>query len=183
MSGNQNGSFSNPSLRIYRDCAPGCTSCDGPFSNSCTMCAGGISPDPVTKTCPSCPSNQVMFNNTCTNCHYSCSTCSNPSVSGCLTCASGRYASGGFCTICAQGQFYNQNGNCVPNCQPDRTPDQLSRICCYNCETCWGPNIANCLTCPPRRRMVANACEPCGAFCATCSGPNQNECLSCFGAA
>ena len=92
-SGGSLGSTCNPSEymnadRLCKPCPTNCADCTSPFG-MCTSCNGGYVLS-VSKVCtPTCPSGEYPLPsspNTCNNCHMSCSTCSGPLETNCLTC-------------------------------------------------------------------------------------------------
>ncbi|KAL4454332.1 hypothetical protein ABPG74_012289 [Tetrahymena malaccensis] len=190
--------YSQPAIDC-KACNYKCTSCNGPNTSDCTVCASNRQQVTIkiqnnkynlmqiysfinqTGVC-SCPNNyfDVAGNPICQPCAGDCLQCSSQNV--CTTCVGNKQIVGGVC-VCPP-QTYNQGvGIFCPNCAPY----------CYSCS---GPG-QNCTSCPPNSNRVAptpgntgcpcqtgyydngtTICQQCSPQCATCSGSPSN-CLTC----
>ncbi|VDB84516.1 unnamed protein product [Peniophora sp. CBMAI 1063] len=189
------GSFSNGTACAA--CSTSCTTCNGPTSNDCIVCANGQYK--LNGTCVTTDSNGVcsgssmVANNNkheCDSCPSKCTSCA---ISGFNVASTIDQAK---CTGCLPG-FVLNNGQCVESC-PSGTflspKDNLTCTACSStCGTCAGSadfclTCANnalasngqCVTsCPSNTFSSSGACVACHPDCATCSGTSFSQCSSC----
>ena len=162
-------------------------------------CPAGWYAEPATYTCNQC------YQETASSLEKTCQTCNGSSSNNCLSCASS----------------YLYQGTCLATCPPGSYPETSSMTCqpCFqgspatdpenSCETCYGPNSNNCLSCsdafifaPDNSTCVQkcplvgyyfdiedNACNGCykpsatnGSYqeCRTCNGSAATNCQSCY---
>lgn len=180
-------------------CSPSCSTCNGPSSNNCIVCAAGQSL--FNSSCVATSSNGVcegsngmIANNNkqeCDTCGAKCTACEIPNFSVASIFAQLQ------CTGCLPGFFLSQ-GNCVGSC-PSGTflspQDNLTcTACSSSCGTCLG-SADFCLTCSSSQQLTSSgqcvstcptgtftsngACVKCHPDCANCSGPSFNQCSTC----
>jgi len=79
------------------------------------------------------------------------------------------------CIICEEGYNLSSEGYCYEKCHE-------------SCETCDGPHIDSCITCPDGvslsdsylvGELELGFCEVCHESCETCSGSNNTDCIDC----
>ncbi|EAR90506.3 zinc finger lsd1 subclass family protein (macronuclear) [Tetrahymena thermophila SB210] len=174
---------------ICQPCDSSCKTCDGPNSNNCLSCNAPQFFLQSTKTCVlSCNPNQYknISNQTCSSCDYSCSTCSGPSYTNCLSCS---------------GNTFLYQNQCIANCPVkyfNNASNNQCTACDYTCQQCNGTAPNNCLSCQlPRyfdptsnsclmtcnsnqyHDLNSNLCKQCDSLCLTCNGPLISNCTSC----
>lgn len=131
--------------------------------------------------------NQYMdsADRVCKNCEGTCTTCSGPLSTNCLTCSGARYFNSGSCLLtCPNGKY-------------GATSDNTCKGCNTNCLTCQTPDAPTyCLSCDIPLYLKSNACvancasneykddsdrkcKPCEGTCTTCSQGLSTNCLSC----
>lgn len=108
------GYYPNDGTKTCQLCNTNCLTCTGPSNVECIQCASGFyqQPPPNSNTCLNvCPSGYYRDNgtNTCKLCNASCQTCTGPSNTQCLICATGYYLLGATTcvtsTACPSGTF------------------------------------------------------------------------------
>jgi len=127
--------------------------------------------------------------NQCSLCDPSCSTCSGPASTECLSCSLPRY-------------FKDSAKECVTLCDPDQfgspTPTPACLSCNPSCHTCSSASASSCVTCTGSlyldgsssscvsncpsgtfKEISTNKCAACNTSCTTCTGSSNSECLSC----
>ena len=147
-----------------------------------------------------CPDGQYrdpVDYNKCEACHYTCKTCTGPTLNECLICIDGYI------------KFdLNTPGICeIPCPDPSNYKDKESLTCkpCHStCYNCTGPEAHQCLSCkadfvpsepykyvmvsclekcdssvPQFRNVETQVCENCHHSCTSCFGPDEFQCLSC----
>lgn len=121
-----------------------------------------------------CP-GQWLSENSCSNCHPTCSSCFGPRSRSCLECNS--------------GYLLNiDTRQCSKNCPRKyykHRESQTCRSCHHSCGTCVGPNADQCTSCSPKLQFFNNTCSndcPIGWYsnfvspvCQVCS----TKCKSC----
>lgn len=173
------------------DCHIDCATCSGPDMTDCDSCQDpsrilGSSPSKCT-----CDTNEFIesYNPfTCTACDPSCSTCSGPLNTDCLTCTNSLIfpaTTPGLCE-CESNQFISNYNTLV--CEN----------CGYGCATCQGSGRYDCLSCiDPQLEMTLAVdscecsagfylssynpvtCQPCYEACYKCNGPSATDCTEC----
>ncbi|KAM3140819.1 hypothetical protein pb186bvf_007046 [Paramecium bursaria] len=182
---------------FYSSCDYTCTTCSGPNNNNCLSCVStrGLS----VNQCPCLPNyaeyqqSQDCYLILSSGCHYSCATCINNLVNGCITCPNQafRQYQGASYTCSCQTYYVDQGGSvCAPNF-----------TCNYSCETCDPTNTNYCYTCfATSNRILSNNKCPCQSgyieyqqylnclqilnlschySCLTCINNSDNGCVSC----
>ncbi|EWS75787.1 zinc finger lsd1 subclass family protein (macronuclear) [Tetrahymena thermophila SB210] len=174
---------------ICQPCNPSCGSCDGPNANNCLSCQTPTFYQQSTKTCaPQC--SAIQYQNTssqvCSFCDYSCSTCSGPSYTNCLSCS---------------GNTFLYQNQCIANCPVkyfNNVSNNQCTACDQTCYQCNGPAPNNCLSCQLPRYfdptsntclqtcnsnqypdLNSNSCKQCDLSCLTCNGSSKSNCTSC----
>ena len=105
----------------------------------------------------------IYFLKDCPPCSDPCVTCSGPGTNDCTSCPAGYFlapdgscqvcdvnctlcsVSSTNCTLCPSGYHLNEDHVCVITCHED-------------CDTCFGGDSDNCITCPPDRTLVGTEC-------------------------
>lgn len=84
------------------------------------------------------------------------------------------------CYECSAGPGIGQCDGCNGNMH---LTGAAPNFCCdASCQTCTGPLITDCLSCPPGPPItiwdpILHNC--CNVECKTCFGPNRDQCTSC----
>lgn len=193
------GSFSD-GTRCQR-CSPSCSTCRGPTSNDCVLCAagsyafnGGCVAADGNGVCQG--TNLIADNNKnlCDTCGAKCTTCRIPNFSVASTVNELQ------CTGCLPGSFLSQ-GKCVASCPQGTFVDPKDNVTCTACDSSCGScsGSANfCLTCSSTSALATpqgtcentcpqgtfqnpstRQCTTCHPDCATCTGTGFNQCQSC----
>jgi hypothetical protein len=176
------GFFDNV-VALCAACSPGCLTC-ATSASSCTSCHNTTARFLAGSVCL-CSTGyvDVLFNGTCSLCHYSCASCTNTLPTGCTSCPSGRTLSSGSC-LCPSGSFDN---GVVVACQPCASTclncsDGLASTCtaCYPLQlrTISPSPLGSCLCIGSYYDSGALICSVCSATCLTCVGTSIN-CSSC----
>lgn len=132
------GFFPNSFNNSCLSCSNSCLTCFGNSFDNCDSCFNGQYL--LNSKCFSiCPSNYYPNNtsNNCVSCDSSCFECNGPLNNNCLSCITSNLTlSNGYCIDenCLANQYYN---GLTFSCQN----------CSYNCNSCNGPNLNNCLSC------------------------------------
>ncbi|KAM3137487.1 hypothetical protein pb186bvf_010460 [Paramecium bursaria] len=173
---------------IYQKCTAGCLDCSSNID--CASCDTALGYSINGNTCE-CLSGYFQLI-TCNKCHYSCTECTGPAYTDCTSCDSTRTISSGVCS-CQTDKF-----DVFSQSQCELIHDSSSPYCHYSCDTCFGAEYHNCLTCPAGSNRAykdsysckcdtqfidvgVQACEfvTCHDTCLTCDGPLESNCLSC----
>ncbi|KAM3127342.1 hypothetical protein pb186bvf_020542, partial [Paramecium bursaria] len=173
-----------PSFGITAKCSIGCLTCTS--SSVCTACdttngyslSGGVC---------NCLTNYIMVSSICQKCYYQCTTCSGTASNQCNTCDSTRTISSNTCPCNAN--YYDVQS--ITACAA------ITSTCHYSCNTCYGLQYNQCVTCPSASyrtfQSTSNTCPcdvnyqdnggvcvlACDNSCLTCSGTGNTKCLSC----
>ena len=142
-------------------CHESCATCNGPEPDQCLSCA----PSRVLKqgTCvDSCPTGQIMVDNSCVDCDSSCASCTGVTDAECLSCKTGSYLDNHSCvSSCRHGTFI-KDGLCL-SC-PAGCITCTNSTHCIKCDkryTLYQPSH-KCLTnCPKGYYEIENTCHPC----------------------
>jgi hypothetical protein len=169
-------------------CHPTCKSCLSSNLNGCLTC---LSPAILVVESSYgngrciCPDSYYFASSGCQHCHLSCSTCSGPLLSDCLSCKANAVLSAVGDCVCATGYLMIYTGDCV-----------IVNNCHSTCLTCSMNNAETaCLTCKPNMVLSeSNRCspidgyyfdtttqtaKPCHPSCATCLVSGEEGCTSC----
>uniref|UniRef100_A0AAV2MQD7 P/Homo B domain-containing protein n=1 Tax=Knipowitschia caucasica TaxID=637954 RepID=A0AAV2MQD7_KNICA len=175
--------FIDEESQACEPCHRSCASCGGPRSDDCDTCASGFSLSggeclPSTqKYCADGFYSQSL--GSCRPCSSSCSSCSGPNRTDCLS--------------CSPGQFLTPQQTCMSRCPSGTFSNSTSGRCeeCHRgCMVCEHP--MQCLSCHHglmlqegvcvdhclRGFPQAGVCVPCLPQCSSCQG-NSSTCLSC----
>jgi len=160
----------------------------------CTACMYGYFYNSTNKTCgTSCLSSQYKntWNNSCSNCDPSCSTCNGPTSYSCLSCPGTSLlltnSTGGYCLSACPTVGYIQNTqNGTTTCQPcDTTCNSCNGVGadkCYNCSVGYYLSGGYCrYVCPNGTypNSTTNKCLACDSSCSYCFGGSNSSCTSC----
>lgn len=183
-----NGYYNDKQLFECLPCSSNCRTC----SNSpkhCSSCASHLILDQASSTCiPRCRST-----NDC-KCHSSCTACSGPSDTECISCPINHRLIDGKCiegNECPDGYFEVKS--------PRFSSSECSK-CHDSCRTCKGPSHSDCLECNDSFTRINGLCSHCapGQYldrsssstsgkcaschdsCFECEGPNENQCTQCI---
>ncbi|EAR90508.3 zinc finger lsd1 subclass family protein (macronuclear) [Tetrahymena thermophila SB210] len=108
-------------------------------------------------------------------CHDSCSTCTGPTATQCLTCPTNSIQNGNKC-ICNNG-YSAQNNQCIQICQSGYTKDSTGKICvqdfCSNttCDTCQN---GLCISCKSGFYLLNGQCV---SSCPSYSTQSGQQCM------
>ena len=182
-------------------------------------CPKGFHGDAVSLSCQSCPSYCVECetHDHCTSCtldfakpfkgqcpqpchdseffDFSTSHCLK-CLPNCLTCRNAKT-----CLACQTSSYLISDTSCVEVCPEHLVEDKqnhkcISESCHESCETCFGKEPDECLSCPGSGRLLEHACveecphhtyydeaegscRHCHASCLSCAGQNEDNCLRC----
>ena len=94
-----------------------------------------------------CP-GQWLSENSCNNCHPTCSSCYGPRSRNCLECNSGYLLNIDTrqCSKICPRKYYKHGDS------------QTCRSCHHSCGTCVGPNPDQCTSCSPKLQFFNNTC-------------------------
>lgn len=146
-----------------RCCHSTCLSCSGQGSTQCLTCSPG----------------NYLSNGACLTCHASCSTCNGQSSNNCLTCSNGSTAVNGTCfschascatcsmdlnefacLTCNNPYSLSALNNCYFPCPAKHFKQipivPISQVCtsCHStCNTCIGPLVSDCTSCPSNKPL------------------------------
>lgn len=172
-----------------------CDGCTGIDSTSCSACASGIYSIEGTNTCVSACAdhapNYYLDWSLCKQCDPLCGTCSGPSSSLCLSCASGKFA------VAATNTCVSACSDYAPSYYLDGS---TCRQCDPLCATCTGAGSSSCSSCASGKYLVdgtstcvsacsdyaanyfldGSTCKQCDLECVTCSGSAAYNCISCI---
>ncbi|KAJ0067867.1 hypothetical protein NL108_011448, partial [Boleophthalmus pectinirostris] len=170
-------------------CHSECSSCDGPDSDDCIVCAHPKAVRYRGQCLGQCPSNTYydQATNECRECDVTCLTCSDHLPSSCISCPEGRLRdASGHCvwySLCAMHSYVDSNGEC--------------QKCHSSCHRCSGPGHDHCFSCNAPNFLLNSSCvsqcpdgffadssdEPvcarCHWSCAQCSGRHSLQCDRC----
>ena len=149
----QVGYYSDSTTRVCLKCNDECLICDQNLK--CIKCSPGFFSDG--DNCVSfCPQNKYGdINYICHFCHPDCSECSSYGPYQCLSCNSPKY-------------FDGVQLACVKECSGSQFPNyQTSRCdqCHSDCETCFGPDSNNCLSCRIAEKFLIEVTHQCVDEC------------------
>ncbi|CAG8758554.1 25452_t:CDS:2, partial [Racocetra persica] len=172
-------------------CPSACLDCslaNGPNGKvQCNSCLPGFVLDNgnCVKTCSPGKVVNPKDNLNCIACDSSCSTCSGPSASECLTCSNtNQFALNGVCSSTKCPSSYFTKGTSCIKCHPD-------------CAECSGSDFNQCTKCPSTRPILTSGgqcvescpagsytdstgtCKTCNSDCFSCVGPRSDQCLGC----
>ena len=183
-------SFTSLNITDLIPCETSCLTCNGGLSaNDCTSCAAPKYLNKVSGACGlTCPDGtwQDGVKNECTECDVSCSTCSDGTVNGCITCVGARSFNGaGECAkVCPDGKWQQIIG-LVKTCELCDTTCTLCTGSALTCTKCSGDRYlsgSSCvLTCPDGQfgEAATNTCQPCDlSVCLTCE-TTATTCIIC----
>ena len=168
-----------------QSCPSYCIECDShDFCTSCTLDFA----QPISGQCPQpCHEGEYFDFQTshCLSCLPDCLTCRDSET--CLACQSSFYLIGG--------------ASCVEVCPEHLVEDEEEGICrsetCHeSCQTCFGEEPDQCLTCRGDGVLMehscvevcpghtyydeaSSSCRHCHESCRSCAGPSQDNCLAC----
>ncbi|KAG7094422.1 hypothetical protein E1B28_008022 [Marasmius oreades] len=182
-------------------CSPSCTTCTGPTSNDCVICAAGTYA--FNGGCVAadgngvCAGTKLIADNNkkeCDACGAACTSCAIPNFTVASTVNELR------CTGCLPGSFLH-DGKCIASCPQGTFVDPKDNITCTacdsSCSTCVGsptfclscsstsslasPDGTCVSTCPPNtfQNPTTRRCTSCHPDCQSCSGSSFDQCSSC----
>ncbi|KDR81943.1 hypothetical protein GALMADRAFT_114788 [Galerina marginata CBS 339.88] len=190
-------------------CQLGCTQCsDG--TGACLACKQGLTQDPndktkcdllpaATTTGTICPERSFSTGAQCALCSPSCRSCTGPSSSECVVCASGQYLFNGSCVeanadgVCegTNGMIADNNKNecdgCGAKCTSCKIPNftgasTVNQLQCTGCLPGFFLSQGKCVETCPSGTFVSPQdnlnCIACSSSCGTCAG-SANFCLTC----
>lgn len=169
-------------------CDTTCKECSGPSSTDCSSCSSSF---PFFQRVPfqsgacvaACDSGSFADeHNACTECHYTCGTCSGAVPDACTSCEHGSTLTDGICVSkCPDSSYYTEDESCA--------------ACYHSCLACSGPGAGDCIACGSDAALYngtcleecpggfyvssSGRCVPCDASCSLCSGPSSTSCTSC----
>ncbi|XP_037547912.1 proprotein convertase subtilisin/kexin type 5 [Nematolebias whitei] len=172
--------------RICRRCDASCLTCVGLGWANCSSCSRGHSlQEGVCVINTECTDGEYQDSNeACHPCHTTCLKCTGPQSKDCISCGSSRSLDEGRCLVtCAKGKY--QSGG-------------LCHVCDHTCATCVDAGPANCTSCDTDKfgmerylhkgmcldtcpeafyHTTESTCEPCSENCHVCT--SHNHCLKC----
>lgn len=105
------------------------------------------------------------------------------------------------CLTCLYGFYLQPNNTCLSSCDPGKFANKWNQTCLdcdSSCQTCYGPDSANCITCSVSDKYLKNStggycltscptigyvtstsCIPCHQTCATCNNNTSSGCITC----
>ncbi|XP_023578731.1 proprotein convertase subtilisin/kexin type 5 isoform X1 [Octodon degus] len=131
----------------YKECLPcevGCLGCTSDDPGTCASCAMGYLM--FERHCyEACPQKTFAEQRECRACSANCGSCNR---NECFWCEESFFLLGGRCVSACGTGFYGDpaTGACEP-CHPA-------------CESCEGPDLDQCSSCPAGLRLLHGACEP-----------------------
>ena len=168
-----------------QSCPSYCKTCDS--HDKCTLCTLDFA-EPLNGQCPQpCHDGQFFDFQTshCLQCLSKCQTCQNAKS----------------CLACKEGYFLVSDDECVSVCPEHLMKDPethacVSESCHKSCESCFGPEPDQCLTCPNGSKLFEHSCMEvcpphtyykeltasclhCHDSCLSCAGPSEQNCLQC----
>ena len=172
-------------------CHPSCKTCYASAYDECESCSVGFLYD--NRCLSSCPPGTFYepgsVYDQCRRCPWMCKSCTGDSYSNCTECDDDYFVYDGYCTdSCPTGTYrdYTKKTNPCQKCYP-------------SCETCYGPDETNCMSCEDDQTLTRGTCYPscyygqyrafngsgdstceyCHAACRACYGPSDDECFTC----
>uniref|UniRef100_A0A8C1KDS0 Fraser extracellular matrix complex subunit 1 n=1 Tax=Cyprinus carpio TaxID=7962 RepID=A0A8C1KDS0_CYPCA len=134
-------------------CHASCRLCVGPDSSDCMQCVkheevlqpqnGHVSHGSCMSACR--PQHYLDADQTCRECHISCSGCSGGSFQN--------------CTSCIRPSVFHQ-GQCLDKCPHGfHVQDRTCQACHPSCKECKGPSQADCSACPAHASLHNGYCR------------------------
>ena len=168
-----------------QSCPSYCSTCDS--HDACTSCTLDFA-GPVKGQCPQpCHDGEYFDFDTshCLPCLTDCLTCRNPET----------------CLACRSSFYLIADTSCVKVCPEHLVEDKDKYVClsesCHNsCQTCFGEEPDQCLTCHENGKLFehscieecpshtyydesSSSCRHCHDSCLSCAGPSEDNCLLC----
>ena len=178
------------------NCFSACRSCSANTEFSCQSCYEGFCLGGETEA-PFCKRICTKFqwykgqDNSCQECHSSCTTCNGPDIKDCI--------------ICKPNFYKHPDESCHPSCQEGTWQDKsdpsklICKLCHPECATCSGPRSDQCITChhlrgfklqvdktcrrgclPQTFAVDEKTCADCHPECKECDGYTHTSCTECF---
>ena len=168
-----------------QSCPSYCTTCDS--HDACTACTLDFA-TPIHGQCPQPCHNGEYFDFKTSHCL--------PCLADCLTCRDADT-----CLTCQPSFYLISDTSCTSVCPEHLVEDVERHICrseaCHDsCQTCFGEEPDQCLTCPDNAVLMehscveecpphtyydeaTSSCQLCHDSCLTCVGPSQDNCIQC----
>lgn len=158
---------------MCNQCYSDCLTCWGTGNTQCSTCrSGGRSPDPSTKLCSSCGSNEYPSGGTCKTCPQNCTACT--SETNCTDCSATFTLEDGSC-VCAKGTYLGSSGSSCSDC-PDSCSECTDSNTCTVCKNNFVLNTSsNSCDCPTTSGFWLDpssgsyVCQACSQGCSVCS--------------
>jgi proprotein convertase subtilisin/kexin type 5 len=166
---------------VCTNCSAPCITCSGLVTN-CTSCNVSslniyLFNNNCLSTCGSGYYNNVI-SDICSACTSPCETCTNVSVSSCLTCIQNYYLFNSTCSQTCPNSYYMSGLICV-SC-PSGCLTCSSATICNSCNSSLYYLSGSCLnSCPVGMLEVSNICTNCYGNCQTCLSAST-QCTSCY---